>query len=287
MANEDQRELGDLLGMNPEHLLVRLRPFSAARPTEPSQIILEDELWFASVRSQDDIFEGKPRFTWRDPPTSDADLAEMIRRQGIPEPTASVLRREFAKQIADPAILAKMCRDLEDRNHELYERSSIASFLSEPFNQELWSRYGNQGNGYGVVFDGSKPWHLQVAEGHAPMDLVPFPVKYVDTRGRPAIELAFAPADPSNSFPEIEKALLSKSAKWKHQDENRMFRIGIPEGNVRFPSEILRAVLLGYNVREPDKKRIIEMVSKRAEPIPVFQLEEHPEIYPLRPIKIA
>ncbi len=215
-----------------------------------AEIVVDRKMWFANIRSQDDIFEGNPLFEWEDPSWTKRGVRDLIRRSN---PTLKPIHREamvrrFVARLETPDLLAQMKLQIEEGLSQTYGQSSIASFFKSAVTQRHWADYASRGAGYGVVFDFSTRWNYVTAGGLAPGPMVPFPIEYVDPAARPRIKLAFRGFDPALGFEDVTKGLLMKSNEWQSQEEERLFRIGIPAGHVVFPAQSLVGILLGYDV---------------------------------------
>lgn len=231
-----------------KELHIRLRPIAADRPGEMEEIVCNRRLWFSGVEYQDDIFEGRPLFSWADPAWTRKSVRALVmsRDRGFrPWEREQVVNRMIAR-LESPDALAKMKSQIESGLSETYIRSSIASFFRDASVQRNWSDYASRGQGFGVAFDFSVPWHYESAVGLGVTPMVPFPVAYVDPMERPRIELSFRGVDRAAGFEDVEKGLLMKSNEWAGQAEERLFRIGIPAGSVEFPRDSLAGVALGY-----------------------------------------
>ena len=259
-----------------EHAYVRLRP-SARIDTEPSEIMLENRIWFGSVASQDDIFEGSPTFS-ADPSTVNLDsirrLAQRQMREARAEQIEAEARRIF-EELSDPRIFEHRMQLLSNRYRDIFRASSILSFFRDPTVQRNWHDYASQGRGFGAVFDFREPWQYECAPG-LPGEWVPFPIRYVSADEIPAIQVQAAPVGAQEGFADIETALLTKSDEWSNQGEERLFRIGIGPGHVEFPERSLRAMLLGYDCPVETQQHIMQLAAQRVEPLPVFKVQPAP-----------
>lgn len=244
-------------------------------PEEPRQILLQNQVWFSNVRSQDDIFEGRPLFAWTADLPSDHELTLMSRRQ-MPGANAADIQRvaqHIRSRIRDPIIREEVIRGVEREHTELYERSSILSFFKDATLQRYWAQYANNGRGYALAFDFSIPWRFESAPGMGVQDWAPFPVRYVFRTNRPTITLSLCRTTPQAAFSQLEQALLTKSEEWLEQQEERLIRLGIPAGHVSFPAPSLVALIVGYNTSDEDLAALRALVGQRATELPIFRVE--------------
>lgn len=253
---------------------VRFRPCLENRQHEPSELIRESKIWFSSVQEQDDRFEGRPLFEWDCTPPDPKRILELSRKKTASEAEAKRETRRILGLLADPITQEWVKYDIEQALSRLFSESSIVSFFRSPFIQNDWYRYSDQGRGYGLVFDLSIPWIFQGAEGFPSKPWVPFRVEYVPNIRRPCIQLRLGPADPRESFDDVTKALLTKSADWSAQREERFIRVGVPAGHVRFPPESLRAIVFGDRINDTNRQHILSLARTRSTPLPVFETRE-------------
>lgn len=259
-----------------EHAYVRLRPNTRIE-TEPREIILDNRIWFGSVASQDDIFEGSPPFSANPHSLNYESILELARRNmhGAPAGEIELEAMRIFEELSDPNIFNERTRRIIERYLRLFRSSSILSFFREADVQRNWSEYANRGRGFGVVFDFREPWTY---EGAPEMNgsWVPFDVRYVPADHPPAIIINAAPVNREDGFKDIETALLTKSDEWSNQNEARLLRIGIGEGHVTFPPCSLRAVILGHDAREELENHIIELNAARPNPIQILKSQPNP-----------
>lgn len=257
-----------------DHAYVRLRAFSLKHPEEPEQIILGNTIWFGSVASQDDIFEGRPRFEFDREPPSIESIRELARRRMRNASEKSIQRvvKEIWANVSDPFVYAVRKAALSKRSAELYNQSSILSFFRDTTVQRNWADYAENGTGYALIFDFREPWIFCGASGLEESEWVPFEVKYVSADNTPAIRLHIGPVNRDEAFGDIEAGLLTKSDEWRAQSEERLIRVGVPAGHVVFPPNSLRAVVLGYNI-DPDRiRQLVEINARRDPRLPLFRV---------------
>jgi hypothetical protein len=259
-----------------EHAYVRLRP-STRLLTEPQEMILGNRIWFGSIASQDDIFEGSPHFV-ADPNYLELEaITHLVSRNMVGASASEVdafARRMFA-ELSDPGIFAERTGLMIERYSQLFRESSILSLFRDARVQRNWSDYATQGAGFGAVFDFREPWPLESARG---LDIlaVPFPVDYVPADEPPIIRIRAAPVYGEEGFDDIKIALLTKSDEWRSQGEERLFRMGIGPGHVEFPAASLRAMLVGYAASKETEELVVGLCRNRQVPIPVFRVEPAP-----------
>lgn len=256
---------------------VRLRAILNERPTEPEEILAESRIWMPDVRSQDDIYEGAPPFRWSNAPASRHNVEALARRvnAGAADEEIGRLVELVMGRLANPAVLANIRSGIEQQMADLYRSSSILSFFKDPSVQAHWAHYANRGRGYGLVFDFSHPWMIELSHELEPSPAVPFPVEYVPPNARPSIELDFRPSD-LNSFDDLKAGLLTKSNHWQEQREERLIRVGVPAGHVSFPPQSLKAIILGYNLSEDEKNLLTLKARQREDPLLVVEVVPSP-----------
>lgn len=262
---------------------IRLRSRPSLRPAEIREILLEDRLWFSSITDQDDIYEGRPLFRWREQPVELEAVRELSRRHlpWQPDHVVEAHVELVMARMGNPRIAQLTRNEYQAALTELYGSSSIACFFRDPVRQGHWASYADRGRGYGLVFDFSHPWNMVTARDMEPIEAVPFPVTYVPLLQRPVIELSFEPTDPGSAFEDLKAALLSKSDEWFHQQEERIFRAGIPAGHVIFPPDSLRALILGYAMNAEDRESVLAAVAARRSPLALFEVVPGAEDYRL------
>ncbi|MGE0082229.1 MAG: hypothetical protein AB7U81_13135 [Thiohalomonadaceae bacterium] len=269
-----------------EHAFVRIRGRSRI-PEEPEQILLQNRIYMGGVRSQDDIFEGHPTYEEAGVPSRDEVRALATRHMvGAPAEEIEAATAAFLANLSDDRNRSSMVSSIAAKLDAQYSGSSILSFFREIDQQRAWASYGEGGKGHAFVFDFRTPWPLVCGLGMPPIDAVPFPVKYVPPGTIPSIQINFAPQNPDDGWRDITAALLMKAELWSDQKEERLIRVGIPQGLVEFPSESLRAVVLGYDTPDEDVTLFKDLRSRRAEPIPLYRLEADRHLRTLRPVLI-
>jgi hypothetical protein len=259
-----------------EHAYVRLRP-ATRLPVEAEEIISGNRIWFGSVASQDDIFEGAPHFV-ADPSSLELEAVTRLvakNMAGASSAEIDAFARRLLSELSDPRIFAERTGLMIERYGQLFRGSSILSLFRDPRVQRNWSDYATQGAGFGAVFDFREPWPLESAQD-LELLAVPFPVDYVPADQPPTIQIRAAPVNGDEGFDDIRTALLTKSDEWSSQGEERLFRVGIGPGHVEFPAASLRAMLVGYGASKETEELIVELCRTRHVPIPVFRVEPAP-----------
>lgn len=259
-----------------KHAYVRLRG-STRLPVEAQEIILGNRIWFGSVASQDDIFEGAPHFV-ADPSSLDLDeIKRLATRQmvGACSSQINAVAHQIFSELSDPRVFAERMGLMIERYGQLFRGSSILSLFRNPRVQRNWSDYASRGSGFGAVFDFREPWPLEVAHG-LEVQAVPFPVDYVPADQAPIIRVRAAPVAGAEGFEDIQTALLTKSNEWSSQEEERLIRVGIAQGLVEFPATSLRAILVGYAASAEAEELIVSLSRTRPIPVPVFRVAPAP-----------
>lgn len=260
---------------------IRLRSFGGgAKAREPEQILEESLLWFSSVMDQDDRFEGHPRVQWSQAAPTYEQILGYCRRNHRPAIGANREANRIWKNLSNPETAKAVREQITDRIAKLFGDSSIASFLSRPFNPRNWWDYADRDRGWGVVFDLTLPWRF---EGHAGEwgRWPPFDVQYVSAVSRPSIELDYSIWSDREGFEAIQAALLTKSKEREEQKERRFVRVGVKAGLVSFPSGSLRAVLLGADIATENRERMLKLARSRPVRLPVFQMRQSVEHFAL------
>lgn len=225
------------------------------------------------IRSQDDIYEGHPRFS-APGPTVRADLLRLANKQ-MSSASPSEIEAEvdrIMKRLSDEDTRINAVKDIKLHLDAQIGQSSILSFFRVITDQRNWSEYGERGKGHAFVFDFRHPWFMQCAVGMEPINAVPFEIRYIPEGGAPVIPIKFGPTDKEEGWQDVEAALLTKSNRWADQREERLIRHGIGEGFVEFPPQSLKAVVLGYDASRDDEEIFRELCSQRAEEIQLFRL---------------
>lgn len=254
---------------------VRFRAFSERFQDEEIQLVVENQIWFSDVRALDDAYEGRPQFVWADALPTRVDLLDLSFRQAshVPLFDRLVMVDGMLRDILDPNISPIIMAQMENETRNIYDRSSICCFNRNPRSQRFWGQYANNGTGYALLFDFRYPWLMQSFMEAPPIAMVPFPVTYVEGMDRPRLELSLARSE-RRGFEDIEIALLSKSSEWRDQAEERIIRVGIPGGYVRFNPISLSAVILGYHSEQfaERRSRLIRVCQEREIPIYLARL---------------
>jgi len=252
----------------------RFRTFAAGLPDQERQIVAENLMWFADVRSLDYTFEGRPLFTWSDLIPTREDVMALSYRQ---EPFLPLFARlelveRMLTNVRDDAERTWMMARIEEETREIYGRSSVCCFCTDPRLHRLWGQYADNGRGYALLFDFRTPWRMEAFAGHPAIDMVPFPIVYRAGPERPAIELSLA-RNTNNPFEDVEHGLLTKSEVWRDQAEERIVRIGLASGLVPFPADSLCGVVLGYASDQfPERRQgLIDLCRKGRSIVPVYQ----------------
>lgn len=267
----DVRSLIDLIQSG--NAWFRLRRFNPDFPSESEDLLVSSKIHFGNIRSQDDVFEGDPEFSFQKTLPSYENILELARRQSastqLEDQEAEA--RQIHADLGRPEHFQLMRELITDRHRRMYHGSSILSFFRDASVQKHWDEYAGRGEGYGLVFDFNVPWVFQAADGMEEMPCVPFEVRYLAEGERPKVHLEIAPIDPKAAFRELERALLTKSGDWSHQREERLIRVGTSSGNVEFPAESLRGLIFGPRISDANRERLLEIIRRRPGGLPVVQ----------------
>lgn len=257
-------------------MMYRFRHFrfsdSEEHRREPERIVCDSQFWCSDPRAFNDPFDCRPNFIISEIPAEEAirRAQSMIRRRGLAadHPQALALMNSARAGRFNSFGLHD---GLRCGMQEAIHRSSVCCFDSLWDDPRMWAQYADDHRGYCLAFELDGDW---------PVDAVPMPVRYSDTR--PEIDLAVDTMEDRGAADRyIEDSIFTKSSHWLGEKELRIFRPDVRPGLQAFPPSALKAVYLGLQVLPENRDRLIVAVRQREHAIPVYQLHLHATRYEL------
>jgi hypothetical protein len=249
--------------------LYKFRPYSTAEDRERvRQIIEEHRIFFARPKDLNDRLDLKPLLQITRG-ASDAETRQLLMddaentwaRNQTPEPERARNRRQLETMPLDVFEQEAM-----QRTHERLENYWVFSLAATRDCVKLWSRYADHRRGLCLHFSSEWPSPFVLAQR----------VDY--QKRRPILPVPFGKLT-SHDIAVI--ATLTKTLKWKHEEEYRMVRYpGVSFREVKlyfdgqyahFPAESLTGFTVGLRMREAEIRDIRQMAARHDPPLNVYR----------------
>jgi len=249
---------------------------TAPRHLEADSIVLDNRLYFPSPSQMNDPLEATPKLKWsKDGAMTRAQIREMIKRQA---PTMRfseqfALRDTIWHRTQHPDRRASFRQSIADWLSASFLGSSLCSFFPQ-LDYAKWATYGDTGRGYALVFRRSTEWVFDVRGQHfvgdAPLvRMRVLPIEYSETY--PEIDLDMDWYESENGWEAIRRGLLTKLDQWKHENELRVIRPGVPPSGQPFRPESLVGVIAGHKASDQLVDHLLALSRKRRSPISVYR----------------
>jgi hypothetical protein len=264
----------------PANPFFRFRSFLPNRPSEPQDIIVDSKLWFSSPKNFNDPYEAKPALWFgQQGRLTREHIAAMFARL---LPQVSPMKRQLFEKQAIPNFRGEGLRAYRKTMiaevKAIFEKAALCCFFKDWRQHALWAYYADCHYGYCLVFDGDVSWSIKHSR-LGPFQLVPMDVQYAETYPKIYLDWRHNGGD---GWDVIEKALLTKSMSWKHENEAKILVPERPSQNISFPDEYLKAILLGIRTEAHQADRICEFAKSRpGGTIPVFKVTQQNNTFEL------
>ena len=247
--------------------LYKFRPYSTAEDRERvRQIIEEHKVFFARPKDLNDRLDLKPllRITRG---ANEAETRQFLlddaeqtwERNQTPEAERARNRRRLKTM-----PLSVFEQEAMQRTHERLENYWIFSLAATRECVKMWSRYADHRRGLCLHFSSEWPSPFATAQR----------VDYQERR--PVLPVPFGKLT-SQDIAAI--ATLTKTFKWKHEQEYRVVRYPMPFRGINklhfdgqyahFPAESLTGITVGLRMRETAIREILEMATRHVPPLDV------------------
>lgn len=227
-------------------------------------ILKRQEVYFASVKSMNDPFEGRPRFT-------------------MPSRTAvkNHLKKKGAKQKDVNLLAQRAMKDLEHNFSTIYaiNESYIADtglLCLTPIRDNLlmWAHYADSHKGVCFGFEVNSPYDGVFGYGYDVIYKDDYPeISLLD------LDLVMTHRKKPSALTEevletfTDRQLLTKSKSWRYEKEVRFQRppLSYGVGVLEFPKEQLRSMILGCNMDSANKVEAVDLAIKNFPHIKIYQ----------------
>jgi len=215
------------------------------------------QTWFSAPSKLNDPFECRPWFTF------DGDKGEII------ESLVRVFRKNNSLMTQDAATAEAVAIYLQGRHRDpsTWEtlRQDVIQMLGNkiglyclariPDSILMWSHYGHEHQGYCLEFE---------AADHTAVFGEAQPVLYSDSY--PMVDFFKTPKEQ-----QVDIIFLTKFTSWAYEQEWRIIDFQNGPGLHEYPAELLKSVIFGLRMSEPNKTLIREWVSRRGHAVQFFQ----------------
>lgn len=216
------------------------------------KIITDGTIKFSSPILFNDPFDCYPHF-----PHNHADIEDYIKkRPDLFKKAAEVNGFGPAQRLQRKGeLIANLQRSLKNGQYRksLLENVSVVCLSRSGSHQLMWAHYADSHKGFAVEF--RIPTHGTLAEAKKSEDyLLPLEVKYQATR--PRVRLTEKTTTQS-----INDILLTKSAAWNYEEEERVISFTRPEGIYPYDrSRVLCSVIAGAMMSNPHRTKLRQAV---------------------------
>jgi Protein of unknown function (DUF2971) len=248
--------------------------------------LLEGRLKFSRVTEFNDPFEGRPLAVpvHQDAGEQRAALVKYLLRIHAEREFPSGLARRRVEEFMAGKTQVELVEFMRNRLIALFTGPDVrVCCLSGPAGIRSplpWSHYADHHRGVCVHFDSSKP-PLSVAH----------PVTYSETYP----EVSVPRTEENDNWERTERAILTKSAQWKYEDEYRMVRIDEADPRRRpdvaklfvdwdepyalSPPGTVRGITFGARMAEAERTDLLRMIDEMELKIEVYGAELHSSRY--------
>jgi hypothetical protein len=206
------------------------------------------QIWCKAPSELNDPFECRPRITFDGTKEEIIELLVSVLHKQNPLMTNNVATAEAANiylqgRHRDPKTWEAVRRDVIMRANEtgLYCLSRIPNSIL------MWAHYGNKHQGYCLEFEATDN---TLVFGKA------LPVLYSDSYP----EFDYFKTAPRK---QVELVFLTKYTSWAYEQEWRIIDFKDGHGLREYPAELLKSVIFGLRMSEPNKVLIRKWVSRR------------------------
>jgi len=218
--------------------------------------ILNEELFFASPAAFNDPFDSKVMHTFEGTPEQKKKYLSQAMEQTYPQ-----LGKKKKWKIINHTLKSQVLeRDYDNhiaRIQHGIDKYGIVSLSRKPDDLLMFAYYARDHAGYCLKYRRSVESVLSLARE---MDYVEHHPKFSVFEFGLAKMISFG-----------DKVLFTKAKCWEHEDEWRI-SFSEPDERVRkSPHPILEGIILGCNMKRPQREEVIELNNRRSKPVAVFE----------------
>lgn len=238
--------------------LYKYRPMNCKEAVERvEQIVLRDEIYFASAASFNDPFDLNPVFSLDAPPEKQREDFIRLSRKFSPSLTDEQHEAEAEKVMTTslaPSDIKFTANVIQFMYREVIT-GSIGTFCVSEKRDDLlmWAHYADSHRGVCLEFDGLGPLMAQAQR-----------VDYSPTRNA----INHYTDDRSAT---LAKALLTKSDHWAYEAEWRLLRTEKGPGRARFRPQNLTGIVIGALAPRETLETVRRWASQRATPVALYR----------------
>ena len=219
--------------------------------------ILHGKHYFASPLSFNDPLDCRPNFVLNGSKAQLQKYYEGLVARHMPELGREARRAEARRRVSDPEFDPRLPKNIigfRQMYHETVTAHVGVMCLSEVHDDILmWAHYGDSHHGVCLVFDPTEPLFATAQ-----------PVHYKSIR--PVVNPLV------NSREEmLDAAMFTKSDHWAYEKEWRMLQYKRGAGLYTVPDAALVQVVLGSQVEDADRQRVLAWASESARGVAVTQ----------------
>lgn len=172
---------------------------------------------------------------------------------------------EFAEHWAKNTPLHDSKLRLQNEKEFIDDLDKVLGVLSlSPLwnNTNLWTFFANNGEGICVGFDGEKLFDDETHFGTGGK------VQYYEPGNIPKLTPFLLTSD--DRIRQMLKVIFSLPIKFYDEQEYRISKINIKNRNVKIPSDVIKEVVLGFNIPENYKNDIVNIVKKNIPNVNIY-----------------
>lgn len=226
------------------------------------EILEKGELYFPSVKQLNDPYEGFVPYKFEESeltPDKIFDVMYKIAKDQHPDLEEEKLQ-EFVYENQKDDLLHNaehLRKQSEKMRDELDSRYGIMSLTSKRDDFLMWSYYTDSHKGICIGFDIDRLQEkVQGIFG-----------KVTYASQVPILHLSDL-MDPIKFY---ERSLSTKSHIWSHEDEYRLAKSGKAKSKVYIDLDVIKEVILGYNMDFEERSKIIELIKAKNEECLIFE----------------
>ena len=149
--------------------------------------------------------------------------------------------------------------------NDLDEVLGVLSLSALWDNKNLWSVFANSGKGICVGFDGEKLFGDYEHFGTGG------PVQYYKPEDTPQLTPFLLTSE--DRIQQMLKVIFSLPIKYKPEEEYRISKLYVKNRKVKVSKDVIREVILGFNISETDKQTIVLFLKTNLPAVNIYSIE--------------
>jgi hypothetical protein len=173
--------------------------------------------------------------------------------------------RKYARDWSKKSPLAnpKQLKNLVEKfNEDFNNRFGVCSVTADPYNLNMWKKYGNNSKGICIGFNSEKLFSIVGGGGE---------IRYVDDL--PVIDFVHDDFETKHV-----KNIMFKEKQWSFEKEYRLHKFwesnaNLGDRNIVMPKDCIVEVILGKNISDANKKEITELIQQKHPNVAIVESE--------------